>query len=329
MKPIKSTDRLCSVLKRPEFRLHRDALALMPSALGIIMDNLSLPMLSKLAGGSWNTESMADGLNHLSALCAKRDCFYDVWSDEEIATDKSRVETKLIAFPLPKKSKFVLICPGGAYLSVASIVEGFPVAKRLNELGYSAFVLKYRCGKHALAPNPMDDLAAALRFILARADQFNIDPEQYTIMGFSAGGHLAASFGTESLGYAHYRLPKPAAMVLAYPVVTMGEKTHADSRKNLFGSKNTQNSLLIKKWSVEQQLTENYPPTFVWQCDHDNTVPVENSFMLAERLRAKGVTVHYETFPSNAHGWGSAEGTLAEGWIERAADFMKKQGDPA
>lgn len=329
MEQIKASDKLNSILKRPEFRAHKDALALMPGALGSIMGNLSMPTLSKLAGGAWNPESMAAGMNHLSKLCSERNCFYNVWSDEEIAVDKTKAEAKLIAFPLPKKSKFVLICPGGAYISVASIVEGFPVAKRLNELGYAAFVLKYRCGKHALAPNPIDDLAAALRFVMASAEQFNIDPEQYTVMGFSAGGHLAASFGTESLGYAHYLLPKPASMVLAYPVVTMGDKTHADSRKNLLGAKNTHNSSLIKKWSVEQQLTENYPPTFVWQCDHDNSVPVENSTMLTEQLRAKGVNVHYETFPSSAHGWGSADGTLAEGWIERAVDFMKEQGDPA
>ena len=328
VKQINASDTLNSILKRPEFRAHKDALALMPGALGSLIGNLSMYKLSKLSGGTWNSESIAAGLSYLSRLCSNRNCFYSVWSDEEIAADKTKAEAKLISFPLPQKSKFVLICPGGAYLSVASIAEGFPVAKRLNELGYAAFVLKYRCGKHALAPNPMDDLAAALRLILANADQFNIDPEQYTVMGFSAGGHLAASFGTESLGYAQYLLPKPANMVLAYPVVTMGSKTHEDSRKNLLGAKNTHNSSLIEKWSVERQLTENYPPTFLWQCDQDFLVPVENSSMLAEGLMAKGVKVHYETFPSNAHGWGSAEGTPAYGWIERAVDFMKGQKDP-
>ena len=325
MEQIKASDKLNSIFKRPEFRAHKDALTLMPGAIGSLVNTLSMPALSKMTGGTWNTESMAAGLNHLSKLCSDRNCFYNVWSDEEIAADKTRAEAKLIAFPLPQKSRFVLICPGGAYASFASIVEGFPAAKRLNELGYAAFVLKYRCGKHALAPNPMDDLAAALRFILAKADRFNIDPEQYSIMGFSAGGHLAASFGTESLGYSHYLLPKPANMVLAYPVVTMGANTHADSRKNLLGAKNTHNASLIEKWSVERQLTENYPPTFVWQCDHDNVVPVENSSMLAEGLRAKGVKVHYETFPADSHGWGSAEGTPAEGWIERAVDFMNEE----
>lgn len=328
MEQIKASDTLNTILKRPEFKAHKDSIALMPGILGSLVNTLSMPALSKITGGTWNPESMADGLNHLSRLCSEQNCFCNIWSDEDIAADKTKVEAKLIAFPLPEKSRFVLICPGGAYMSVASIVEGFPAAKKLNELGYAAFVLKYRCGKHALAPNPMDDLAAALRLILDNADRFNIDPNQYTVMGFSAGGHLAASFGTESLGYVNYHLPKPANMVLAYPVITMGNKSHAGSVKNLLGTKNTHNSSLIEKWSVEQHLTENYPPTFVWQCDHDNTVPVENTSMLAEGLRVKGVKVHYETFRSDAHGWGIAEGTPAEGWLERAVDFIKEQEDP-
>lgn len=204
-------------------------------------------------------------------------------------------------------------------------MEAFPIAKRLNELGYCAFVLNYCTGKHASEPNPMDDVAQAVRFILQHAGEFNIDAEGYAVMGFSAGGHLAASFGTESLGYARYNLLKPGAVILAYPVVTMGGKTHADSRKNLLRKKNINNQELIKKYSIEQQVTLHYPPSYEWQFDQDDTVPIENTQMLTEVLKANGIPLAYETFNGTLHGCGLGQERKAEDWLDRAVDFWNAQ----
>ena len=142
-------------------------------------------------------------------------------------------------------------------------------------------------------------------------------------MGFSAGGHLAASFGTQSLGYAHYGLPAPAALILSYPVVTMEEKTHAGSKNLLVGKNAAAN--MVQAYSIEKQITMNYPPSYVWQFDHDNMVPSDNSRMLVEAIRRYGSPCEYETFPGVSHGVGLGTDTPAEGWLERAVSFWQEQ----
>ena len=221
-----------------------------------------------------------------------------------------------------KKHPFALICPGGGYEMVCSFVEGAPYAKKLNALGYSAFVLYYRCGKRARYPAPQDDLAKALRDILSRADKLNIETEGYSVWGSSAGGHLAATFGTETLGYAHYQLPKPAALVLTYPVITMGDYTHEGSRKNLLGSAPSQEE--IDLYSVEKQVNADYPPTFLWCGDADRTVDHENSRAMAKALQANGVPHRFEEYPGVDHGVGLGTGLACEPWFQHAVSFWEK-----
>lgn len=222
-----------------------------------------------------------------------------------------------------KKHPFALICPGGAYQMVCSYVEGVPYAKKLNALGYSAFVLYYRCGKKAHYPAPQDDLAKALRDILNRANELNIETEGYSVWGSSAGGHLAATFGIEALGYAHYKLPKPVALVLTYPVVTMGNYTHEGSRKNLLGSTPSQEE--IDLYSVEKQINTNYPPTFLWCGDADRTVDPENSRAMAKALQTTGVLYQVEEYPGVGHGVGLGTGLACEPWFNEAVKFWIAQ----
>ena len=325
MTRIDSDSKYGDVLKCSEFAFHRDSICLMQGIPGFLTHSKRIRELSEMAGNVWNPDSIAGGFSHLADTIGRGESFFKLWSENEIAKDRSKATAELIAFPLKKKSPFVIICPGGAYMSVASAIEGFPTAKRLNELGYAAFVLKYRALKHARAPNPVDDLAQAIRFIIGNAEKFNILPESYGVMGFSAGGHLAACFGTERLGYARYGLPKPGCMILAYPVITMGKHTHRLSQSNFLGRKGASNPELTERWSVEKQATENYPPTFIWQCDRDSAVPIDNSRLMVHALETRHVQVRYETFNSDVHGWGSAEGTAAEGWIDRSVAFMEMQ----
>lgn len=319
---ITENEKLSDILTRPELKEHKREINFVEDSDGMQFGDMSLHRIAKMVG-TWNAESMAEGLRYLSERSKMEDIFFDLWTETDIIKDISKENTTLMAFTVKKKSKFVLICAGGGYASVASIVEGFPIAKRINELGYTAFVLKYRTGKDALTPNPMDDIAQAVRFIQENSDRFNIDIEDYAVAGFSAGGHLAASFGLEHIGYRHYGLPKPGAMILAYPVITMADKTHSDSRKNLLGEKNVHNQKQINRYSIELNITSSFPPSFVWQCNKDNIVPIENTQMLVKGLKEKGVPCVYEVFQSNAHGWGMGKGTEAEGWVDRAIDFWK------
>lgn len=221
-----------------------------------------------------------------------------------------------------KKHPFAIICPGGGYSMVCSFVEGAPYAEQLNKLGYAAFVLYYHCGRGARYPAPMDDLARAISEIFRRADEWGVETQGYSVWGSSAGGHLAASFGTPNMGYLHYGLPKPAALVLAYPVVTMGERSHDGSRKNLLGRGPSR--LLVEQTSVEKHVHSNYPPVFLWYGEDDKIVDPANSRMLCRSLASNGVPYEIDAYPGVGHGVGLGTGTACEKWFGRAVHFWEK-----
>lgn len=219
------------------------------------------------------------------------------------------------------KHPVAVICPGGGYRWVASFVEGMPYARKLNELGYSAFVVHYRCGAGKEYPAPQNDLARAIREIFSHRDEWNLDLRDYSLWGASAGGHLAASFGTDSIGYKKYDLPKPGAIIVSYPVITMYEKAHTGSRRHLLGERPP--AQMLEQASVERQITADYPPTFVWHGLADRNVDPDNSRLLVDALAANGVEHRYMTFRGVDHGVGIGEGLACEGWFENAVDFWE------
>lgn len=219
---------------------------------------------------------------------------------------------------------FAVVCPGGAYSMVCSFIEGTPIARKLNDQGISVFIVYYRVRGKARYPHPQEDLARAVREIMDRAEEYQVDPENYSVWGSSAGGHLAATFGTTDMGYLHYDLPKPRAIVLSYPVITMDpELTHKDTHDNLLGKKATPEAEVLT--SVEGQVAVDYPPTYLWCGDADATVDPDNSRLMAAALKAAGVPHRFEIFPGVDHGVGLGTGTAAEGWIDRAVDFWRGQ----
>lgn len=233
-------------------------------------------------------------------------------------------DVALFSFCIGKNRPFVLILPGGGYGDVCSFSEGFPLAIHLNDLGYNAFVGQYSVGQNAHYPNPQNDVAKMIKFIIDNADKNNIDANEYAVCGFSAGGHLAASWGTKTVGYAKYSLPKPSALFLSYPVITMGKYTHVGSHKNLLG-KDCKNMELQKLYSIELQVDKDYPATFIWQCKNDKVVPFRNSLLLREALNRNRIANRFMPVEGTAHGWGIATKTPAEGWIEKALAFWEEQ----
>lgn len=222
-----------------------------------------------------------------------------------------------------KSHPVAVICPGGGYRRVCSFLEGYPYAKELNKRGYHAVVVYYRVKDLAKYPAPQEDLARAIRDIQDHATDWNIDMEGYSLWGSSAGGHLAASFGTDAMGYARYGLPKPGAMVLIYPVVTMGEKAHEGSRNFLLGENPSEE--MVGLTSVEQQVAASYPPTFLWWGGSDSCVDPDNSRMLKKALEKAGVPCQCIEFPGVEHGVGLGKGLPCEGWISQAVAFWEKQ----
>lgn len=267
--------------------------------------------------------SIISGFDFLLEAGAQWECLYSIWDGEALGAAPGRERTGLFAFPVPGAKKFLLIIPGGGYFNVCSFVEGFPIAQQCVKHGISAFILQYRTSGWAHYPNPQEDAAQAVRFILAHRERFGLAGTGYAVCGFSAGGHLAASLGTESLGYARFGVPRPQAELLGYPVITMGSLTHEGSRALLLGE-DAGSGAVREQWSVERQVTGSYPPTFVWNCSGDDTVPAENSAMLEAALTRFGVTVRHEVFPGTVHGWGLGDGTAAEGWLDRALGFWEE-----
>lgn len=217
-----------------------------------------------------------------------------------------------------KKHPFAVICPGGAYHMVCSYVEGMPFARALNVRGYHAFVVYYRTDEKARYPHPQEDLQRAIKEILSRADEWRLETEGWSLWGSSAGGHLAASFCAEEWG-----TPKPTALVLVYPVITMGEHTHRESRENLLGK--DADPEMIERMSVEKRISAGYPATFLWNGDADTLVDPINSRMMEAALGRAGVPHLAEEYEGIEHGAGLAKGTCAEPWFDHAVSFWEEQ----
>jgi acetyl esterase/lipase len=226
----------------------------------------------------------------------------------------------------------IIVCPGGGYGRLADH-EGAPVAEWLNSLGAAAFVLKYRLGPRYKHPAPLNDAARAIRTIRARATDWGLDPARIGILGFSAGGHLAATAGTHfDAGRADAADPidrvssRPDAMVLVYPVITMSPpSTHTGSRRNLLGEKPSVE--LVNLLSNERQVTAKTPPTFLVHTVGDTGVPYENSLMFVTALRAAGVPHEFHLYERGRHGLGlGGDDPIFATWPARCADWLKLRG---
>lgn len=217
-----------------------------------------------------------------------------------------------------KKHPFAIICPGGGYFMVASHKEGDPIAKELNKRGYHAFVLYYRVRSKARYPHPQEDLKEAIETVFSHKDEWNIDTSNWSLWGSSAGGHLVASMYIED-----WSIPKTTALVLIYPVITLGEYAHCGSRKNLLGKKPTQE--MVDKESIHLHIDSNFPRTYFWNGTKDKCVNPINSDLLEEALKEAGVSYRRDVFENIGHGVGLGKDTNAESWFNNALEFIEQE----
>ena len=204
-----------------------------------------------------------------------------------------------------RKTPLVLICPGGGY-AMTSNREAEPIALQFNSMGYQAAVLRYSCAP-AVYPTALCELAQSVKLIREHAEEWSVNAEKIIVMGFSAGGHLAASYGVfwnepwlAEKTQCDKKLLEPNGLVLCYPVISSKEEiAHQDSIKNLLGESYPE---MKEQVSLEDKVGKHTPKTFLWHTFTDPVVPFWNSFRFAEALGKAGVPMEYHLYPQGGHG---------------------------
>ena len=228
-------------------------------------------------------------------------------------------EAHLYVYPAEKPNgQVVLACPGGAYWGVAFRTEGHDFANWLNDQGVTLAVLHYRMPNHH-PEVPLEDGRRAIELIREHAAEWGADPAQVGVMGFSAGGHFAATLAT-LYGEAKWR---PDFQILFYPVITMTEATHGGSRENLLGDAQTPDNIF--HYSLENQVNTQTPPTLLILASDDDVVPPVNSYNYAAALSSHHVPVSMLVFPKGGHGFGFHDQPYKHLWQELMVDFLASQ----
>ena len=218
----------------------------------------------------------------------------------------------------------IIVLPGGGY-EYLSPRESEPIVLEFLSRGYNLFVVEYAVTKEEIKnKEPEKEVAEAISFIRKNKDRFRVKEDNLALMGFSAGGHAALSLGVHWEKYGESS--RPDALVLSYPVVTMGEWTHEGSRDNLTRGEKER----IEYFSLENHVTASIPPTFVWHTTEDKSVPPMNTIMLLEALEKAGAYYEYHIFTKGKHGLSTCRKDVgsperrAENWMDLADSWLSE-----
>ncbi|MEJ7589841.1 MAG: alpha/beta hydrolase [Ferruginibacter sp.] len=245
---------------------------------------------------------------------------------------KVSVPSLTIYKPQNPNGKAVIICPGGGYGILAFDLEGTRVAEVLNEWGITAFILKYRLPDDTTMVDrslgPLQDAQQAIRLVRTNAAQWGIKTNQVGIMGFSAGGHLAATATTHfdfkaDAGNTDTTSVRPDFSILIYPVISFDSViTHRGSRNTLAGADASAEKLRF--FSNELQVTPRTPPAFLVHAGDDAAVPVENSIRFYQACVKNKVRAELHLYPGGGHGFGMYNKTTEDRWMERLKNWINR-----
>ena len=256
-----------------------------------------------------------------------------IWGGKAPVGD-GKFEEKDVTITVHRPSKpnggAIVICPGGGYGGLVTSGEGHGIAEWLNKSGITGVVLEYRLPR-GRSFVPLMDAQRAIRTVRSRAKEWNLDPNQIGIIGFSAGGHLASTATTHfDAGNPKSDDPvervscRPDFAILIYPVITMDSKTHMGSRANLLGA--NPEPKMITLFSNEKQVNDQTPPVFLAHPKDDTVVVPANSEAFAEAMKKNNRKVKYLELPSGGHGLNGYQGPMWEAWQKQSLEWLKEQG---
>lgn len=240
-----------------------------------------------------NPERTVEIVNYMKTKAeAGEQIFYDIYTDEEKAAVPAKENTGLFFFRGNSGEKFAIVNAGGGFVYVGAMHDSFPYALELSKKGFNAFALIYRPG----AETASEDLARAIAFVHEHADELEVDTADYSLWGGSAGARMAAwlgSNGTAAYGEAEY--PRPGAVIMQYTGLS--------------------------------EVNGNEPPTYACVGTSDGIASYRIMENRINQIKANGTDAEIEIFENLPHGFGLGEGTIAQGWIDRAVKFWENQMD--
>ena len=238
-----------------------------------------------------NPDKTVEIVNYLKQQAdAGNQVFYSIYTEDEMNADPEKRNTGIFYFRGKENAKFAILNAGGGFMYVGAMQDSFPHALELSKNGYNAFALIYRPD----ANKAMEDLARAAAFIHENQDKLKVDISSYSVWGGSAGGRMAAwlgNYGTDSFGEKEY--PRPSTVIMQYTGLS--------------------------------EVTGNEPPTYACVGTNDSIANYQVMKNRINQIKANGTDAQIEIFDGLPHGFGLGEGTKAEGWINHAIEFWKKQ----
>jgi acetyl esterase/lipase len=256
--------------------------------------------------------------------------------EKTVNTRASKVSKPVLVPFFPEKGKAngaaIVICPGGGYAILSMENEGYSIARKFNEIGVTAFILKYRLPSDSIMVDktigPLQDAQRAIQLVRQRSAEWGVNPAKVGIIGFSAGGHLASTalthFDKAVIDNKDNISLRPDFGVLLYPVVNLAELAHKGSRDNLLGK--TPTPEMLDLYSNEKQVTATTPPTFLVHAEDDKTVPVMNSIVFYQAMVKAGVKGELHTYQAGGHGFGLNNKTTKDQWFDHLKNWMDANG---
>ena len=261
--------------------------------------------------------------------------YYPLYTEAECAENPARKGTNFVWFPSDNPAAderpFILVVPGGGFVNVWNLTEGWPIAEQFNRLGYHAFILTYQVdGSEKLLEKNMVDFARALQLIAGNQKSFHVQADRYITCGFSAGGYLISLWNTGK-GYPAFGLPKPQAVFPVYPFVSpkldvSGDQPESDTEEDMKEDLRLYGCSVWDAVNTEYEIPEHaegFPPCALFLAAGDELVSPDHSRTLAAALEKLGIPCRLEIGPEGGHGFADGSGMCMAGWPERAVRWYE------